>query len=210
MRTISDDRGAPQPVTGTANSKVALKAMLQAAVMNTGGVPLNGVVIGPPELKAAPRPPHAIPEALNTRASPALPPIKGMTVIATPSDVSISAPSKLVEKIDMPTADEAARAIVAAAIETNENPLDVASEPRLRCRHYAMHALVKVFPSASKTSCARMVGAPGKRADKFWENSVQNVAKPIMGSSRRKAEWWNEAAFERVVAAISPGGTSAA
>lgn len=191
MRTISDDRGAPQPVTGTANSKAALKAMLQAAVMNTGGVPLNGVVIGHPEPKAAPRPPQAAAEPSNEIAK------------------SDDAPSHVVEKIDMPTADEVARAIVAAARETGADPVAVAEGERgnryhpevLRCRAYAAIALRSQFEDARPTSIARMVG--------IWTPATAYSYLKILDEQRARGflNWWDDAAFIRVVAAIRPGGT---
>lgn len=216
MRTISDDRGQPKPVTGQANSKAALRALLRAAVMNTGGVPLNGVVIGPPETKAAPRPPQAVTEALNTRASPAPRPMESESGNIPENNsrdpVSISVPSKLVEKIDMPTADEVARAIVAAARETGACPVAIAEGERgnryhpevLRCRAYAAIALRSQFEDAHPTSIAHMVGV--------WTTATAYSYLKTLDEQRARGllNWWDDAAFMRVVAAIWTDGTSPA
>ena len=92
------------------------------------------------------------------------------------------------------TADVVARAIVAAARETGEDPLIVGTEQiRVRCRHYAMHALHRVFPEYQKQALARFVGCPG-RADDFWKNSRNMIF--------QKAHWWNAQVFQRVVDAV--------
>lgn len=108
------------------------------------------------------------------------------------------------------TADHVAWAIVAACRETGDDPFDCAcgkmrpSGPgrhgALRGRHYALHALVEVFPEHDKFELARMVGAPGN-SRAFWHHSWNQVAKPA-SSGRRMVNWWDDGAFARVILAI--------
>ena len=61
-----------------------------------------------------------------------------------------------------PTADQIAWAIVQACRETGEDPFKVAGRRvvRSRARHYAIHALVQVFPNIDRSAVGRFVGAP--------------------------------------------------
>lgn len=92
-----------------------------------------------------------------------------------------------------PTADDVARAILAACRETGEDPLAVASgKIDQRARHYALNALKAIFPDARSRSISRMCGGP---AYAFYSYSRYKVF--------RVAKWWDESAFERVLAATS-------
>lgn len=108
----------------------------------------------------------------------------------------------------LPTADDVARAIIAAARETQESPIDCVGGGRYRamhCRHYAMHALVQCFPGHPRALYARIVGCPGK-PEKFFDNSKVLVLGKVKGTSnRRLAVWWSEQAFDRVIEAIERG-----
>ncbi len=107
----------------------------------------------------------------------------------------------------MPTADQVARAIVAAARETGEDPeACIIGAPGLRCRHYAMHALSRAFPAVkhNKHIWAKLTGA-SSNPKYFWANSVSqkfNMAAGGPRAGKRAAKWWDEAAFERVIDAI--------
>jgi hypothetical protein len=107
-----------------------------------------------------------------------------------------------------PTADDVARAIVAAAHETGEDPIECAERKMgMRCRHYAMHALAHVFPDMKRQSLGSVVGCPGKGA-RFWSNSMMHVVAPApglrpgQGYRPHVAKWWDDEAFGRVIAAI--------
>lgn len=103
----------------------------------------------------------------------------------------------------LPTADDVARAIVAAARETGEDPIGcIRGEMGQRCRHYAMHALVHVFGDMPRDTAAQLVGCPGKPRY-FWNNSWGQVVKPNW-NGRPKANWWDAAALSRVIKAIEP------
>lgn len=114
----------------------------------------------------------------------------------------------------MPTADDVARAIVAAARETGENPIDCAMKVRssrvsgrkgMYCRHYAMHALAELFPSIDKGVLASFVGPP-IQAKAFWYSSLEYIYRPmVLNRSRRRARWWDESAFERIIAVVRAG-----
>lgn len=106
----------------------------------------------------------------------------------------------------MPTADEVARAIVAAARETGEDPIACASgRVDQRCRHYAMHALAHVFQGIGVESVARMVGVTGK-PQVYWSRFFNNVVRPPKGQKGGHiARWWNDAAYDRVIRAIEDG-----
>lgn len=94
----------------------------------------------------------------------------------------------------MITADVIARAIVAACRETGEDPIKVSTgTPRLRARHYAMHALARAYPDVKKVRIVVMCGAPGK-PDLFWANSL--------GQTVDRAAWWDKRALQRVVDAV--------
>ncbi|WP_454629496.1 hypothetical protein [Bradyrhizobium cenepequi] len=105
------------------------------------------------------------------------------------------------------TADQVAWAIVAACRETKDDPIDCISgvvkgglgKHTLRGRHYAMHALLEVFPDLPRAVAARLVGAPGNPMA-YYYNSFHNVSK--IQNGRRYARWWDEDAFQRVVSAV--------
>jgi hypothetical protein len=105
----------------------------------------------------------------------------------------------------MPDADEVAIAIVTACRITKEDPIAVIEQvPMLRARHYAMHALVHVFPDVPRAAVARCVGAPGL-PDGFYKNSLSQKFKPVVGGPRvgkRQAQWWSEDSFMAVIDAI--------
>lgn len=106
---------------------------------------------------------------------------------------------------EFPTADDIARAIVAACRETGDDPLACASgAPSQRGRHYAMHALLHVFPKLSRTSAATVVGCPGKPAA-FYINSWHQMVKPRASGIGHMANWWDDEAFGRVIAAVESG-----
>jgi hypothetical protein len=97
----------------------------------------------------------------------------------------------------MISADVVAAAIVAACKETGEDPIACArGEERVRARHYAMHALIRVFPEVERKSAARMVGARGK-PQYFHKNSLIQTANPLAGFF--KAKWWSAVLFNRVI-----------
>jgi len=108
-----------------------------------------------------------------------------------------------------PSANQVAWAIVAACRETGDDPIAVASgaknvrigAPALRARHYALHALLHVFQDLPKATAATLVGVPQKPGS-FYNNSYHSVAKVVSGSGRRYANWWDENAYGRVIAAI--------
>lgn len=103
---------------------------------------------------------------------------------------------------NMPNADDVARAIVAACRETGEDPIACASGVSgIRARHYAMHSLLHVFPDLQRKSAASIVGCPGKPVY-FWNASWNQVAKPQTFGNRRKANWWDEESYGRVIKAI--------
>lgn len=108
-----------------------------------------------------------------------------------------------------PSADDVARAIIAACRETGGDPLLCAGAKRgargqiegiARARHYALHALSAVFPDVPKVDLARMVGCMGK-PQYFWKNSMLNVFRPRAGRPHG-AVWFAPAALARVVAAV--------
>lgn len=70
----------------------------------------------------------------------------------------------------IPSADDVARAIVAACRETGEDPVSlVEGDVNLHARHYAFHALLHVFPSEPLKGLARMLG--DRRPVSFWNRS---------------------------------------
>lgn len=97
------------------------------------------------------------------------------------------------------TAEHVARALVAACRETSEDPVLVASrEPgAFRSRHYAMWALLQVFPDLSPKAAAQFVGCPGQPMA-FYHNSRYQAAPGRPGGGK----WWNAGTYERVIAAI--------
>lgn len=101
----------------------------------------------------------------------------------------------------MPTADHVALAVIAACRETGEDPLSIATEPTLRARHYAMHALLSSFDDLTRSAAARMVGAPGNPAV-FWTASWNQVVKTRASGDGHMARWFDDDAFGRVIDAI--------
>lgn len=159
-------------------TKSELREMLRQAVLNTGGATaIDGL----------------LENARNNKN-------EGSSKIVNSAPVSRNPPAKVVAKIDMPTADDVATAIIVAAAETGEDPIACASRVEgMRCRHYAMHALSHVFPGTGRYALARMVGCQAK-PQYFWKNSVTHVLNG-MGPGKR-AKWWDEAAYQRVIEAI--------
>lgn len=115
-----------------------------------------------------------------------------------------------------PTADEVARAIVAACKETEEDPFRCATAiAGSRARHYALHALAFFYPPQGredKELLARVVGCPGKPL-MFWSNSNTQVFRPcvikayggqVTHTYPHWARWFDDEAFARVKAAIRP------
>lgn len=98
----------------------------------------------------------------------------------------------------VPTADQIARAVVAAAMETGEDPLTVGAHPfiRLRLRHYVIHALENAFPRTPIKTLCGFVGL-NKNATVFYKASLREVV-----GRPRKALWWDDAALARVIAAV--------
>lgn len=128
-------------------------------------------------------------------ASALSPPLKSIAISKKPVRTPPPPPK-------MPTAEDVARALVAAARETQEIGrlfVDLDSPDKLRCRHYAMHALVHCFPGHPRAMYARLVGAPGKQPAKFYDNSKMWV---IGSGNRRRTPWWSESAYDRVIRAI--------
>lgn len=102
-----------------------------------------------------------------------------------------------------PAADHVAAAIVAACRETGDDPVAVAEQiTGCRARHYAVHALAKVFPQANRTKLSEWVGCPGK-GQHFWHNSCNQIANPTsLTGPKRMVKWWSADVFRKVVAAI--------
>lgn len=110
-----------------------------------------------------------------------------------------------------PTADDVARAIVAACRETGDDPIKTADGTALtamrnkqktnQARHYALHALVYVFPDLDRADAARMVGAPG-HPKLYWNASWHQVAKPRASGIGHMAGWFDDGIFGRVIQAI--------
>jgi hypothetical protein len=174
-------------------SKSALYRMLDEAMANTvalqEGRPL--VRAKPPVATLVPKPPKNAPASPTTGRPP-----KAIKSTKEPPTVA------------MPTADQVARAIIAAAAETGEDAVACATgEERMRCRHYAMHALAHVFQGLSRQALARMVGR-GDRADRFWRDSWNQAVKPPAHGRGHMANWWNEGAYARVIEAITGGADS--
>src|SRR4051794_4351119 len=90
-----------------------------------------------------------------------------------------------IDDVMMPNSDQVAWAIVAACRETGDDPIDTATgvadakhghSKAIRARHYALHALLTVFPDMRKSLAAALVGAPGKPMA-FYNNSITGVMK---------------------------------
>lgn len=113
----------------------------------------------------------------------------------------------------LPVADDVARAIVAACRETGEDPIRAASGnicdvngPTIRARHYAMHALLEVFPELEPESAARFVGSPGKHPLQFYNSSKTAIlGHKGKGAGRAPARWWSSELLWRVIRAIGTG-----
>jgi hypothetical protein len=70
----------------------------------------------------------------------------------------------------------------------------------LMARHYALHALVHVFPKTGRLKLCGWVGCPGKPAS-FWTVSWNLV------NGKRRAPWFDDAAYDRVIRAIEAART---
>jgi hypothetical protein len=117
----------------------------------------------------------------------------------------------------MISADDVAIAIIAACRETGGDPVACASGAGInvggakyanqistcRARHYALHALLHVFPGAEREKVCALVGAMGSPKS-FWNNSLNQVIKPA-GNRRHVALWWNDKAYDRVIRAVEAG-----
>lgn len=106
-----------------------------------------------------------------------------------------------------PTADDIAIAIVAACRETGDDPIAVAEGiyTQKKARHYALHALVYVFPKTNPHRLCVYVGCTGKPGH-FWSNSLTAVVRPRNGRLHA-AGWWDDAAYDRVIRAIEADRT---
>lgn len=107
-----------------------------------------------------------------------------------------------------PTADHIARAVVTACALTGDDPIAVVGDrvTGARARHYAVHALAKVFPEANRTKLSEWVGCPGK-GQYFWGNSTGQVAHPTSpGGPKRMVKWWSYDVFLAVVSAVENVG----
>lgn len=108
----------------------------------------------------------------------------------------VPAPKKL------PTADDYALAIVASCRITGEDPLQFTKRlPGFRARHFALHALLEVFPDAQAPSVSAALACPGK-SHYFRRSSLWYVLgeAPQPGQAGRKPEpWWSTAKMGLVV-----------
>lgn len=107
---------------------------------------------------------------------------------------------------EIPTADDVAIAIVTACRETGEDPIEtIQRRMGVKARHYALHALLHVFPKLSRVSAASMVGCPGKPGA-FLTNSWNQVVRPYRnGANPHMAKWFDDKAYDRVIRAIEAG-----
>lgn len=108
----------------------------------------------------------------------------------------------------MPDADAVAWAIVAACKETGEDPLYVAGgngndfgPDAIRARNYAAHALIHAFPDIPRTSIGRLVGA-SSRSTFFYRNSRWFILGIDRSVGAKRAEWWDDAVYDRVIRVI--------
>lgn len=100
--------------------------------------------------------------------------------------------------VSYPSADDVARAIVAAARETGECPiLCVEGGWGLRCRHYAAHALMRVYPDMLTSTLARVVGSP-RSQHSFWTQSRCRVL-------RGEVKWWEPRIVDIAERAVRSG-----
>lgn len=113
------------------------------------------------------------------------------------------------------TADEVARAIVAACRETGDDPVEVGSggfvrdrgKRHPRARHYAYLALRWLHPDGDETAVARAVGAHPQKARGYADSvryQILGRGRAIYGG-RPQANWLEWPVLERVVAATRPG-----
>jgi len=110
-----------------------------------------------------------------------------------------------------PTADEAARIIIAAFRMTQANPLDVAARlPRGQAnrhqraitegRGYAALAIRKLFPNLSSKSIARMIGLP---------DDAGFVIKSYQHWQAGTLRWYDEVDFRRILKNCGVGARAA-
>lgn len=89
-----------------------------------------------------------------------------------------------------PSADQVARAVVAACRLTGDGPMATCMRQPSRARNIAMQVLMDRFPDAKRQTLARLVGYP----------------KPVAGTSTlamaRKSAWWRDEWVDDVKAAI--------
>lgn len=101
----------------------------------------------------------------------------------------------------MISADAYATAIVAAARLTGEDPESfVDRDPECRFRHYALHALLNVYPDARPGDVSNALGCPGKPTF-FPRSSLWFVLG--QGPHRKvPAEWWDNVTLGLVIEAV--------
>lgn len=74
-----------------------------------------------------------------------------------------------------------------------------------RARHYALHAVIRLFPGADKAKVGEMLGG----GLGFYARSRSDVFKVMVGGPRkykRAAVWWDEDVFSAVILAVSNVG----
>lgn len=107
----------------------------------------------------------------------------------------------------MPTADQVARAIIAACRETGE-PVPVETlggNHQERWRHYVVHALHARFPSCAPSALGRMIGADSfVKPGYFYRSSLWHVLGQTPHARRGPVPWWSDEALDRVMRAIPP------
>jgi hypothetical protein len=112
-----------------------------------------------------------------------------------------------------PNSDDIAVAIVAACRETGGDPFACMSGAKCddpstfektkrttHARHYALRALIHVFPDVNRIRLYKWVGVPGK-PNVFWRNSWHSKGRG------RAAEWWSDEVYDRVIRAIEADRT---
>lgn len=173
----------------TGPSKDALRRMLADAMANTLAIQEGRPLV-------ASKPPAAV---LAPKA------VKNAPATSGPAPLHVSQTTPAPPKGTIPTADDVARAIVAACRETGASPLNIsegAGAPIIQARHYAIHAIEHCFPGLPARMYDAFVGAPGRRGG-FYANSKQTVIQMVT-PNRRRATWWREEAYARVIKAIQP------
>ena len=96
--------------------------------------------------------------------------------------------------IEYPSADAVAVEIVTAARETGEDPFAcVGGGYGLHCRHYAAHALKRVYPNMLTSTLARVVGSGSPHS--FWTQSNRCA---LDGTFK----WWSPSVARRVERAL--------